>query len=520
MKYFFINPKAEILFFYAAVLFNLYPLFFGTFFPFMDAPAHLYNASLINALLKQDAFVHTYMQFNSTIVPNWISYFITSPLLRVVPPNIAEKAVLLVFFIGLPFSVRYAIKAFNEKAGYLAFLSIPICYNFLTMISFFNFSIGFVSLFYAIGFFYKKICVQQAAWHHYLLFLVLLLATYFSHIVLTGVLLLFLFFVYIFHTYKQQGTHIAGYFSKKTITLVALALPVVFLVVKYIAGVHANGHGTYTYLSNYELVNYITSGRIFTVFNGDQEGAYSGLLAIIYIGLLAISLYFFVLYFSQKKELYAAFFFPSLLVFAFLLVLYKVLPDGDGLAGYVTIRIVIILFLIAILVVANIPLNPTFGITICGLALCIHFMRLPYYANVIKNQDELALSVFKQAEAIKEKSFVVDCKWNDNWLTHNFVNYLGVNKSVLCLMNYEASLPYFPLRWNNAYQISVWRNNLLSFKNIEETKKSLENKNIYYWIQGDINNRTDSASLAFTQNIKNYCVEINRTDFASLYQLK
>jgi len=37
---------------------------------------------------------------------------------------------------------------------------------------------------------------------------------------------------------------------------------------------------------------------------------------------------------------------------------------------------------------------------------------------------------------------------SDNWLEPHFSNYLGVDKPLIILENYEASVGWFPVKWN------------------------------------------------------------------------
>ena len=43
---------------------------------------------------------------------------------------------------------------------------------------------------------------------------------------------------------------------------------------------------------------------------------------------------------------------------------------------------------------------------------------------------------------------VLPVKNSDNWLHGHASNYLGIDKPMVILENYEASLDYFPIRWN------------------------------------------------------------------------
>ncbi len=71
-----------------------------------------------------------------------------------------------------------------------------------------------------------------------------------------------------------------------------------------------------------------------------------------------------------------------------------------------------------------------------------------FYSNVIIQMNETAVACEKAAEVIEPNSVVLPLNCSDNWLALHFSNYLGVQKPMLILENYEATNDYFPLLWN------------------------------------------------------------------------
>ena len=45
-------------------------------------------------------------------------------------------------------------------------------------------------------------------------------------------------------------------------------------------------------------------------------------------------------------------------------------------------------------------------------------------------------------------SLVLPLNFSKNWLAGNYDNYLGIDKPMVILHNYEASTGYFPVHWN------------------------------------------------------------------------
>ncbi len=431
--------KAEPIIFLLIVCANLYPLFAGKYFPFMDGPAHLYNAVLIKELLQGNTFISEYVQFNPVFVPNSISYIITTPLLYVFSPSIAEKIFLLSYFIGLPLAFRYCVSAINPQQKYIALLIIPFLYNHMMMISFYNFCMGFVFMFLTIGFFYKHIIKENTKWYHYLILFVLFVLTYCCHVVVLGLTLISLLFIYLWFLITTFHFSALKWFNKKTGALILVVLPVLGLSWVYFKSVHST-HGQFTYLTNDMLLDMFKSGK---VFNGNVGLIYSDILGVLYISVFSICIYLYLkridASFYKNRQLY------FLLPVVASLVLFKLLPDSDGLAGFVSLRLCLSTLLLSLLVFASFNLSKRYLVLLCIIVVYINFLRLPSCEEGIKTLSEVAEQAVEQSKRIEPNSFVI-CKRNDNgwgWLIQHHYGYLGVKNSVICIDNYECILPWF-----------------------------------------------------------------------------
>ena len=78
------------------------------------------------------------------------------PLLFVVPPLIADKIILTLCVALFPLSARYALGAIRSEARSLAFLAIPLAYNWPLNMGFYNFTLGTIVFFFAVGFWAAK----------------------------------------------------------------------------------------------------------------------------------------------------------------------------------------------------------------------------------------------------------------------------------------------------------------------------------------------------------------------------
>ena len=68
---------------------------------------------------------------------------------------------------------------------------------------------------------------------------------------------------------------------------------------------------------------------------------------------------------------------------------------------------------------------------------------------------------------IKENSLVLPVNMSDHWLETHFSNYLGVEKPMIILSNYEASVDWFPLKWNNVNMPKILLGNQHSISGIK-----------------------------------------------------
>jgi hypothetical protein len=78
----------------------------------------------------------------------------------------------------------------------------------------------------------------------------------------------------------------------------------------------------------------------------------------------------------------------------------------------------------------------------CNFGLDFYYLRAVWY------QNRIALNCERTGDHIPPGSIVFPVNRSDDWLSRHYSNYLGVNKPLVILENYEAEMGYFPLRWN------------------------------------------------------------------------
>ena len=155
-KYIAVLSKYEYYFFLLLIVINLLPLLLFESFPTVDGPAHLYNSRIIIELTTDNtSLLSDYFMFNQNINPNWSGHFILSSLMFLFPALIAEKILIIAYLIFLPLSFRFVFNKLKLKQTYIIYFIFPFTYSFLLYYGFYNFQLGLIFFFLAIGYWEK-----------------------------------------------------------------------------------------------------------------------------------------------------------------------------------------------------------------------------------------------------------------------------------------------------------------------------------------------------------------------------
>jgi hypothetical protein len=453
--------KAECTFFYANVVLNLLPVISTRFVPTLDGPAHLYNATLIKYLLfSQNELLSSFFCFTRGPVPNWSGHFILSVFNLFLPGWAAEKILLVGYLVGLPIAFRYLVKAINQNNYFLCYLIFPFIYSYLFFLGFYNFCIALVFLFWTLGFCIRKQNVPLNKKDLFSLF-ILFTVTYFSHVFVFMVLLFIIFMQLVFDLIsKEKSSNSLAFFKeskKKAGILLFTSFPAILMVIYYFYS-----HPTMTnfsYINKDELIRWLRNVRPVIGYNFIDEERYAEKIAYVLIVLCLIAFY------KKTRELYQNFNRSALFrekissllhstdVWLFasigMLILYFKLPDSDGSAGYVTVRLELLFFMLLILWLSaqNLPLRLTTIMVI--VTLFYSFQLNSYEEKIIGELNATATTCYEAADYIEPNSIVLPINYASHGMMGHFSNYLGLEKPVVILDNYECATGYFPLQWND-----------------------------------------------------------------------
>lgn len=449
----------ERILFYVVVILNIIPALGLPVFPSLDGPTHLYNANVIQELLVGSSeLLSQYYCFNDWVVPNWGGHFIMTALLFVFPATISSSIFIGLCLILLPASFRYCVKTINPNAILATYLIFPFTYTFILCMGFYNFYIGLIVLFTTIG---VLVRYQRSPFNLRLLLLMVLLAfsCYICHlfvfITLGMVSLCFCSLDLIKSFRKKESTK--NTFKKTLLLSIAFIIPLLLLIVyfRHVSGVTTNK----IYLLKDELLNWITSCRSMICYVKSDETRYTTFAFFVFMFLFSIAVYIrsdqLQKTLSRKKVTFYSFlgafrfqdtFLLMVLVFIYL---YFKLPDSDSLAGFVSVRMNLMIFLFLILWVSEFD-YPKWILLLCySVLLFSQYTLLTLHYKDFKNLNKEIDEIMILEKEIKKNTVILPVNYSPfTWLSGHNSNYLGINKPVIILENHECANPYFPLKWN------------------------------------------------------------------------
>jgi hypothetical protein len=483
-----ISLVTKYLFQFTLIL-NIGFLFSTKFYPSMDGPAHLYNSNIVTEILKGNSSLKEFYTLNSVIIPNWLSHFIMTVFRFFLPAWLAEKSLLIIYVSGTALSFRYLIRILNPTNIALSIFIFPFIYSFLFHLGFYNFCLSFSLFFLTLGYWLKHFESKIKSKHLILMFL--FLVTYFSNL-LTFIFLGFTIALFILYFSFQRTASEKKYFfsfkpfREEILKLFFYALPgLILLVLFYFNVTFFPSNEKY---STFKLIKWLNDVRPLIVYNYEHEEVFTEH----YFHLLLLLFFLSFLNFENKKI--SVFLKKAdLLVIPLLIItaLYFTVPNGSS-AGMMTERYCLMIYFFMLLWLVSRSVKSFFNVLITAVILFLHFWLLYLHMNdTIKNLDLNARSIVNASKYLKENSIVLPINLSDNWLEPHFSNYLGVEKPLVILENYEASVGWFPVKWkekdfpniqlnhNNAISGIQWINNVAS-----KTKKQIN----YVVLYGNINN--------------------------------
>jgi hypothetical protein len=522
----------ESIVFLIFALANAYPIFAHHFFPTLDGASHLYNAHCIKELFIGNEYLQGFVHLNPFPNPNWTGHFIIAFFNLFLPGWLAEKTFLLIYMIGLPYAFRYLLRAFSPQNTLASFLIFPFCYSYMLLLGFYNFSISLVFLLFTIGFWLRN--KDRLTVYKSILLMLLVTATYFSHVSIYGILFPILFgllFIDDTATLIKDKTPFRKYFR-------AIAIKTGILIMSFSITIYWTIHFFLqkpatipSYLPEFEMFKNIWLIQpIIGFIQADEEQLTGKIFYILMILALVVLIKRldhlsnnFNFSFRKPWQMFMKIFNKGDLwmVFGFVLMLaYFKLPDSDGWAGYFSLRILLLFFLMFIIWLGTQYIPKLFLIiAIIGISF-FQIKLLVFRDKITTSLNKEAQLCYQASEFIRPNSTLYPINRNGNWLFAHFNKYLGIDKSVVILENNECNENYFPLTWNTRKKPQMYIDNsgdLDTFFPNPFNGNNGRQKIDYLFILGnpDTLNSSDKKLELYTQN---HCKKVYDNGFVSLFE--
>ncbi|MFC2081298.1 hypothetical protein ACFLR8_03725, partial [Bacteroidota bacterium] len=199
-----------------------------------------------------------------------------------------------------------------------------------------------------------------------------------------------------------------------------------------------------------ELLKWIFDVRSLIIHNYVAEAKFSRIIFIVAVGLFLFSIIKFSLCKARDKlhiKLNSPQFFFGILSMIFL-ILYFIFPNNSSGGGYISVRLNILFYLVFFTWLSTLK-YPSYLIKIGFVVVLISTIGLLFRNHVgLRGYKNLVENFTEAEEHVTENSVILPIRNSGRMLDGHFPHYLGWNKPVIILENFEATTRYYPLEWN------------------------------------------------------------------------
>ncbi len=437
--------SAEPFIFLAIVLLHLSPIFSSGFFVTYDGPAHLYNARLMAELLAGDPIAREWYSFNPTLVPNWTGHLLLAALMIVFDAAVAGKILAALILISFAYAFRFLIRSMKGDLAICYFI-FPFLYTFPFMGGFYNFMLGTVLLLVAIGILFKE--DQRTATSFRSKMTVLATVVYLCHLLPFAILTVAMILhsirtVWRLRKAKDRPDRKRIMIRNFLDLLIPLALPLLFTVIYHLSiQIPGEAH----LLSLKDHLQWLWELRPLIVFGNEQEIFRADLVAKIVLLLLGAALVILVRSIKKKLPLPENAETGAFLLFM-ILTAYFILPDSNGSAGFISIRLAMLCFVFALLWLSVMVLPRWLTIPLIAVVLVLQFRTIVLQTRLARDHGAVASECNSFARLIPAGSVVLPLNFSDNWFHAHMIDHIAIEHPVILLNNYETGTGYFPVVW-------------------------------------------------------------------------
>ena len=406
-------------------LLQLVPIWSVHYLPLVDGPSHLYNSSVLMRLATgHGGRLNDFYQIDWRPNPNWLSHSVIAVMMLVFPPILIEKLVvsgIILFFLAAAW--RFAR---GEPA---AFLALPLAYHQSVQFGFYNFSFAVGLYLFIVAIWWKR--RDEPTVGTIALIGGLLVLCDIAHPMPTGLAIVTIGILWLMtvrdHRFLSYAKHLLAF------------VPVTAMLIWYLGTQSAptmRTHQTWAY-----LIQFLAEGKFLITYDARQW--YLGAALFVVYVILAIATLWL-----DRRQANAAF----AAVVGVLLLLYFASPSE--MAGGLGVNDRLALFVFLVPLAWFTPNLPSFART-----LLIAFVSIVAIGNVIFHTmryhaaDRVLTEIVRGFDGTEPESTFVPLIFDprpphsDRALMTHTVDYAATNRKLIDLVNYEAEVGYFPVRY-------------------------------------------------------------------------
>lgn len=444
----------ERLVFFLLLALHLLPLWSVRYFLTIDGPCHLYNAKVLadfSASADLRDYYESWVYLNLRFEPNWFGhFFMKMGFAAGLPAYLNEKLLQTFYVLAFALGLRFVIKQLAPKGLFLSSLGLLFAYHHVFQMGFYNYSCSLALMFWTFGYWLRFRDTWTTGRQTGLA--ALFLALFFCHPV--GLMFSFLLIgcaMLALGLRPVSWTERFGYFRQQVIVAALTALPTLVLFAEYLfaKGMSFRKSGDSGHQMWSELARLTSLCTMMEV-----ERSWTVGVALLFLALLTVA---FLGKIRSRSLAWTDVLFGAFLLSLFI---YFKQPGSFAGAGIMPIRLQMLPYLVLLLWLAtlNFPKWVQAGTLAITVAFAVLFwsIRLPAHWRASEAVGEYVSC----AATIPDKVSVLPLSFDHNgqladgrvvstamWLFVHAAGYIGAEKSIVLLDNYEAHTHNFPLFW-------------------------------------------------------------------------
>ena len=161
----------------------LVPIWAVDYLPTVDGPSHVYNAWILRQYANTEEYplFQQHYEIDWRPIPNWFGHAALALLMFPFPPRMAEKVLLTLLVFLFVAAARFFAGSVDPARHWVGLLALPLLYNQLFLLGFYNFSFSLPFYLLAVGTWWQS--RDNPGWRLAVKLNLLLLLCWFSHIV-------------------------------------------------------------------------------------------------------------------------------------------------------------------------------------------------------------------------------------------------------------------------------------------------------------------------------------------------